>query len=410
MALPSYAIPDSNNSPHHPSSPGGALRQPDLLRVSAAEPCPICARPDWCGFSADGYLAVCMREETGAAHPARDGGGWVHYLQAGPHAASRPVAETVGWPAPVPLAPITKLDPTYRWLLSHLGLSDAHRAHLIERRGLPAAALEELLARGLAPASWSVPADELDGRHQLTFTQASVPKLRGIPGFFMHGGHPVSLTLPAGLLVPLPDRLGRIQGLVFRADAPPPADPKRRYLLFSTGRKPGGSSCGSPVAVWRPEPAARDGQAVITEGSLKALVTSYLWPGGGCALGVQGVAAWKPALTVLAELRAAAGGGAGFQVALAYDADASTNAAVASAEASLAAALQREGYAVQRAAWSQHTPGGAYTPAKGIDDALVDGRPVLVRPYARARAWAPPARVPPKAVPFSAAATTRARA
>jgi len=49
------------------------------LRVSAKKPCAICFRPDWCGFSDDGELAVCMREDGGAIRTAKNGG-WIHRL------------------------------------------------------------------------------------------------------------------------------------------------------------------------------------------------------------------------------------------------------------------------------------------------------------------------------------------
>ena len=51
------------------------------LRVSRANPCPVCKKPDWCGVSADGVWAVCMRTEGGKA--SRNGG-WLHRLKESP--------------------------------------------------------------------------------------------------------------------------------------------------------------------------------------------------------------------------------------------------------------------------------------------------------------------------------------
>ena len=42
------------------------------LRVTKKNPCPVCGKPDWCGVSADGTMAICMRRPS--PHPARNGG------------------------------------------------------------------------------------------------------------------------------------------------------------------------------------------------------------------------------------------------------------------------------------------------------------------------------------------------
>lgn len=50
----------------------------EWLRVTRAEPCPICEKPDWCGVSRDGVWAVCMRTES---WKATRNGGWLHRLR-----------------------------------------------------------------------------------------------------------------------------------------------------------------------------------------------------------------------------------------------------------------------------------------------------------------------------------------
>ena len=50
----------------------------DWTRVTHEHPCPVCERPDWCGISADGTAACCMRVESDK--PAKNGG-WVHKLK-----------------------------------------------------------------------------------------------------------------------------------------------------------------------------------------------------------------------------------------------------------------------------------------------------------------------------------------
>ena len=63
-----------------PSS-GGAT----WVRVNRHRPCPVCAKYDWCGVTADGVFACCMRVKSN--RPTRNGG-WLHRLT---DSAPRPV-------------------------------------------------------------------------------------------------------------------------------------------------------------------------------------------------------------------------------------------------------------------------------------------------------------------------------
>ena len=53
-------------------------------RVSKASPCPICSRVKYCGVSADGVVAICMRTES--PRPTKNGG-WLHVLTDAPRPA-----------------------------------------------------------------------------------------------------------------------------------------------------------------------------------------------------------------------------------------------------------------------------------------------------------------------------------
>lgn len=51
--------------------------KPEWKRVTKKHPCPICGKPDWCCYTADGRVVLCMR--TPNDHPSRgDAGGWVY--------------------------------------------------------------------------------------------------------------------------------------------------------------------------------------------------------------------------------------------------------------------------------------------------------------------------------------------
>jgi hypothetical protein len=57
------------------------------FRVSKQHPCPICGKTDWCGTTADGVFACCMR--TKSDKPTRNDG-WLHRIaNAPPQSASR---------------------------------------------------------------------------------------------------------------------------------------------------------------------------------------------------------------------------------------------------------------------------------------------------------------------------------
>ncbi len=49
----------------------------EWIRVSAEAPCPICKKPDWCGFTSNGTAVCCMRVESD--RPLHNGG-WLHRI------------------------------------------------------------------------------------------------------------------------------------------------------------------------------------------------------------------------------------------------------------------------------------------------------------------------------------------
>lgn len=67
---------------------------PRMERVSRKHPCEICGRSDWCGYTADGRLAVCMRVGDGALKQTRNGG-YMHVLCDDPDWRTRPRTRTI---------------------------------------------------------------------------------------------------------------------------------------------------------------------------------------------------------------------------------------------------------------------------------------------------------------------------
>ncbi len=89
------------------------MSNPNWRRVTKADPCPICRKPDWCQVSADGEVAHCMKSDGGK--PAKSGG-WIHRLRddgraGGGGAMKRPI------PKPKPAGGSSK-----DWAKVHAGL------------------------------------------------------------------------------------------------------------------------------------------------------------------------------------------------------------------------------------------------------------------------------------------------
>jgi hypothetical protein len=58
-----------------------APKQSRWIRVSKSQPCPICGRADYCGFTPDGTAVRCMRTPNDHPSISRDGEtGWMHKL------------------------------------------------------------------------------------------------------------------------------------------------------------------------------------------------------------------------------------------------------------------------------------------------------------------------------------------
>ena len=66
----------------------------EMLRVSKRHPCAICGKPDWCGYSPDERLAVCMRVADGAMKQTANGG-YLHVLRDDPDWRIRPKQRSI---------------------------------------------------------------------------------------------------------------------------------------------------------------------------------------------------------------------------------------------------------------------------------------------------------------------------
>lgn len=312
-------------------------------RVTRHAPCPICGRPDWCGISEDGAIAVCMRVTDGAIREARNGGA-IHRLIERDHRVTPP--QSAAQP-PTPAAPIERRHAVYVALLDALALSRRHDDDLT-RRGLSPEAIER---GGYATIPDRAQAERIAAE------LAAAHDLRHVPGFYRAGGRWQMITM-AGYLVPVRDAAGRIAGCKIRRDIGEP-----RYVWLSSRDRDGGAQAQAATHWARPWRAVETGEAVLTEGPLKGdIIADHL---DCAAIAVPGVAAFGPGFgaairRTLPELR---------RIIIAYDADWRGNKAVSRALARATESIQTAGLECWRADWPA-------TAGKGLDDVLAAGEGV----------------------------------
>jgi hypothetical protein len=77
-----------------------SLSQSKWKRVSRAEPCPVCGKPDYCGRTVDGLAVRCMRVESENEVKDKNGGlGWYHVLKypLPPAPPPKPIEKKADW-------------------------------------------------------------------------------------------------------------------------------------------------------------------------------------------------------------------------------------------------------------------------------------------------------------------------
>ncbi len=156
------------------------------------------------------------------------------------------------------------LHATYSALLGELKLTQTHREHLREVRGLTDEEIDRLGFRSTPP--FCLCRSLTERLINLGYT------VRGVPGFYEKDGNwTVNFgSYTAGILLPAKDTGGRIIGFQIRLDAPlRDRDGKSgtKYVWFSSAGKQSGCSPGSPVHLIGD---AHAGTVYVTEGILKA--------------------------------------------------------------------------------------------------------------------------------------------
>lgn len=331
----------------------------DFIRVSNQHPCPICEKPDWCGVSADGHIAICMRIEEGSIKETKNGG-YLHILKENRPPLNYSPTFTPSKDPPQRASPEV-LNRVYQDLHAQLSLSPSDRKHLIEDRRLTPEEVRKLGYKTL-PAP-----DEILERGNIIkpLVEREGRKLLTVPGFYLTDSGRIWLAGTGGLLILCKDVDGNTVGYQIRTDD---ANNGGKYRWFSTPkrkRKRGGVSSGTPIHVAGTESDST--RVWITEGILKADIAALKF--SEIVIGVAGVSSWNAdeLKKTLEKLYAK-------EVVIAFDADLKKNRNVKRAQQKLAQFLLSLGYTVHIAEWDMEN-------GKGVDDLLVNGHQPALRRY-----------------------------
>ena len=329
-----------------------ATEQTRLVRAKPGRPCPICEKPDWCSMAENGAFAICMRSPSD--HESKNGG-WVHRLD--DLARSAPEIKLIQV-VQHPRAGIAERDQVYRELLDSLDLS--HR----DRKELHSRGLDDRTIRINGYRTVPLPS-------QMNEVMAAMKgrDLRGIPGFFTRDGNwrlnlgewrdkqGIIQSFHQGFLVPVRDVEGRIEGFQIRRASVNQGEPK--YIWLSSNDKEHGTSSRAPVHFRNSARIRETGQAILTEGALKADVSARLLSNAVGVIAIAGVQSFPDDLgdrlrRQLPELR---------QVTIAFDADLDRKPEVRHGLDRLKATLEGAGLETSGLKWREEQ-------GKGLDDYL----------------------------------------
>lgn len=169
-----------------------------------------------------------------------------------------------------PLAGIDTRNEAYAALLGRLSLASDHRENLLAR-GLSLEEIDRLGYRSTPVVGFKAFAGQLSSEGL---------SLSGVPGFYREEDGSWSLVHEyRGILIPVRDANGRIQGLQIRRDN---VTRRKFRWVSSTGRNEG---CGAEG--WTHLAGAPGKELILTEGPMKADVIAYLT--GRAVLAVPGV-------------------------------------------------------------------------------------------------------------------------
>ncbi len=235
-------------------------------------------------------------------------------------------------------APIQQRDTVYRALLSKLPLTQDHIRNLHDR-GLNDDQISFYEFKSADP----------DRMHDLgSVLSKEGYSLRGVPGFYMHFGCWRFCCEYSGILIPVLDIEGRIQGLQLRLDD---RDKRKFRWISSSGR-----DMGTPARSYPHFIGSLSGTILLTEGPMKGDIIHAL--SGKTVLAVPGVNCLSQLQPLLQDLKSKGVR----KIDTAFDMDFLTNPHVQNGYTQLCRILEETGFSYKTLTWD---PG-----YNGLDDYL----------------------------------------
>lgn len=238
-----------------------------IHRVTKRNPCRICGKPDYCGFTDD--FAVCMRVPS---EVQTRNGGYLHLFSSkAPAAARRPARITSRSPATrVRQRDEREVSEIFTEFLRRLPLTREHGRDMT-RRGLSAVDIALGGYRSNPTALYAAVNCRDMARGGCNF--------ENIPGFFFaRGGWHFKTYGLGGCLIPIRNERLHTVALQLRTDAGETwsdGTPAPKYLMVSTADQTGGASSGAPAHFaisGHLDLYSRVRSLIVTEGALKANV------------------------------------------------------------------------------------------------------------------------------------------
>ncbi len=350
-----------------------------FARVNRRRPCAICGKPDWCVYTRDEQVSICMRVSAGAVR-MNSQGGFIHI-----HSTDSP-AIGLGTQQPaadikpsINLAPLEVRDAVYNELI-RLSPASNYDQELINGSG-------GLLSRGFLRkeiSKFGALPPEMNERDKLShklhrFVRKHFPSLVqqrrevpliGIPGFWQEPDGRVRLWKKVNydhpfLIIPYRDAEGRVQACQLRTSCEE-EDKKKRYCWLSSAGEPHGVGTRDPIHFTFIERNCLPGNSrLITEGALKGEAFVSLRP-RNFVLATSGVGNSRAQLITASR---------GHDLLVGFDIDHRSNPSVCGQLAALIAERARDSEICCTA--TARTKVIVWEgPAKGIDDAALAGTPL----------------------------------
>jgi hypothetical protein len=325
-----------------------------LKRVTKRRKCEICGRPDWCSYTEDGALALCMRVSAGSVKQAKNGA-YIHVLRSdvgnNASAVSTSSLKSSG-SCGNKQADADHLHEVYTYLLGEcLELTEEHGDILLNERTLSDTTIAYKLYAS-QPSKEKLP--EVCAKLEKRFGN----NLNGVPGFYKDEAGRWKMVHYNGYFIPVRDVQGRIVGMQIRLDG----NVEHKYLWFSTSPEKFtcGASSGTPVHYVKPDLVKQFGFAFITEGALKAdIISEYKH---AAVIAIAGVTCFDEE-TFGIEVRKAIPKLE--RAVIAFDSDWKTNSAVKEGLLRMGRSLRAAGLIVEVLDWDAEQ-------GKGLDNALIE--------------------------------------